>query len=234
MENGISRVVVWGDSILKGILSGGDSKRFEITDENSLKLAGEALGLEIINKSVFGSSLPKTRRTQEKSLNAGITADLAIIESGGNDADYDWEAVCQRPTEAHLQRCPIDEFVRLLDEMIKTCRNYKITPLMITLPPLVTEWWFNNICIGHDENTIRNFIRGDTGILYRNQELYSNTCAEYARVNCVQLIDMRSHFLRHPDYKSLMCKDGIHPNLEGYKFMAEIWKNELPKIKKEF
>ena len=32
----------------------------------------------------------------------------------------------------------------------------------------------------------------------------------------------------------LMCKDGIHPNEDGHRFMASVWEKELPKIKKEF
>jgi lysophospholipase L1-like esterase len=40
--------------------------------------------------------------------------------------------------------------------------------------------------------------------------------------------------LSAPDYRDLMCLDGIHPNEEGYKYMATIWEQELPKIKKEF
>ena len=45
---------------------------------------------------------------------------------------------------------------------------------------------------------------------------------------------MRKAMLESDNYRELMCKDGIHPNEEGYKYMAKIWEKELPSIHKEF
>ena len=37
MENGINSIIVWGDSILKGVVSGENvSKRFEVIENDSL------------------------------------------------------------------------------------------------------------------------------------------------------------------------------------------------------
>lgn len=235
MENNIKSIIVWGDSILKGVMSGESaSKRFEIVDENSLKIASEKLGIEIINKSVFGSFLSKTQRIQLRDLNKGTTADACIIESGGNDCDYDWALVSENPDIAHNTRCPLPDFMRILDEMVVAARNAKITPILMTMPPLVGDWWFENICIDQNRSAIEKFVGKDIYSLYRRHELYSLKIAEYARVHNVFLVDMRQAMLEHSDYRTLMCKDGIHPNLEGYKYMATVWERELPKVKKEF
>ena len=45
---------------------------------------------------------------------------------------------------------------------------------------------------------------------------------------------MREAMLTAPDYRDLMCQDGIHPNEEGYKYMSEVWIETLPMVKKEF
>ena len=121
--------------------------------------------------------------------------------------------------------------------------------------PLVPEWWFNNICIGNDEAAIIKFItkkylqdqkaaadgdclqdlkRAAAMRLYQNQELFSFAAANVARSLNVQIVDIRSEFLAHPNYKSLMCLDGVHPNQAGYDFMAEIWKREMPRLGLEF
>ena len=86
----VTSIIAWGDSILKGVVSGGDSKRFDITEKDSLSQACAALGIELANKSVFGSWMTKTRRTQDRSLRNGASAQIGIIESGTNDCDYDW------------------------------------------------------------------------------------------------------------------------------------------------
>ena len=246
----ITSIIAWGDSILKGVVSGGDSKRFDITEKDSLSQACAALGIELANKSVFGSWMTKTRRTQDRSLRAGAAAQIGIIESGTNDSDYDWTAVNQNPDTDHLQRCLLDEFKALMQEAVEVARQNKITPVIMIPNPLVPEWWFKNICIGNDENAIRKFVERKYGLqeqnasqdpnwaaamrLYQNQELYSITAANLARSINVQTVDMRSEFLAHPNYRELMCLDGVHPNQAGYDFMAEVWKREIPGLRVEF
>ena len=257
----VTSIIAWGDSILKGVVSGGDSKRFDITETDSLSQACAALGIELANKSVFGSWMTKTRRTQNRSLRNGASAQIGIIESGTNDSDYDWSAVSANPDAEHLQRCPLEEFERLMEEAVSVARQNKITPVIMIPTPLVPEWWFNNICIGNDEAAIVRFIARKYGLdgecsqakeaatanekcvqdqkvaamrLYQNQALFSLKAAAIARALDVQIVDVRSEFLAHPNYKTLMCLDGVHPNQAGYDFMAEIWKRELPKLKVEF
>lgn len=276
----MTSIIAWGDSILKGVVSGGDSKRFDITEKDSLSQACAALGIELANKSVFGSWMTKTRRTQDRSLRNGARAQIGIIESGTNDSDYDWSAVSANPDADHLQRCPLDEFSRLMEEAVSVARQNKITPVIMIPTPLVPEWWFNNICIGNDAAAIVRFINkkylqakdcaadGDCSQakeaaaasekcvqdqkeaadgdclqdlkraaamrLYQNQELFSLKAAAIARALGVQIVDVRSEFLAHPNYKTLMCLDGVHPNQAGYDFMAEIWKREIQRLRVEF
>ncbi|MBR3542994.1 MAG: SGNH/GDSL hydrolase family protein [Treponema sp.] len=260
----VTSIIAWGDSILKGVVSGGDSKRFDITEKDSLSQACAALGIELANKSVFGSWMTKTRRTQDRSLRNGASAQIGIIESGTNDSDYDWSAVSADPDAEHLQRCPLDEFSRLMEEAVSVARQNKITPVIMIPTPLVPEWWLNNICIGNDEAAIVKFIARKYGLqggdqksshdqkaaadgdclqdlkraaamrLYQNQELFSLKAAAIARSLGVQIVDIRSEFLAHPNYKSLMCLDGVHPNQAGYDFMAQIWKREMPRLGLEF
>ena len=234
----VTSIIAWGDSILKGVVSGGDSKRFDITEKDSLSQACATLGIELANKSVFGSWMTKTRRTQDRSLRAGAAAQIGIIESGTNDSDYDWTAVHQIPDADHLQRCPLDEFKAVMREAVEVARQNKITPVIMIPTPLVPEWWFNNICIGNDEAAILKFLKAEKAAaamrLYQNQELFSLKAAAIARALDVQIVDVRSEFLAHPNYKTLMCLDGVHPNQAGYDFMAEIWKREIPKFKLEF
>ncbi|MBP5447263.1 MAG: SGNH/GDSL hydrolase family protein [Treponema sp.] len=234
----VTSIIAWGDSILKGVVSGGDSKRFDITEKDSLSQACAALGIELANKSVFGSWMTKTRRTQDRSLRNGANAQIGIIESGTNDSDYDWSVVSANPDAEHLQRCPLEEFTCLMEEAVSVARQNKITPVIMIPTPLVPEWWFNNICIGNDEAAILKFLKAEKAAaamrLYQNQELFSLKAAAIARALGVQIVDVRSEFLAHPNYKTLMCLDGVHPNQAGYDFMAEIWKREIPRLRVEF
>lgn len=236
----IKSIIAWGDSILKGAVSNGETKDFEILEENCLAIVARDLGLEVTNKSVYGATIEKLQHVQQKNMRALLSAEIGIIEAGDNDCDYDWGEVCQnvaagkQNVEAVSSKCPPAQFERILAEMVATARENKITPVIMTPPPLVADRWFKNICIGNNEKFILEFLNNDVQNLYQTQMLYALSITKTAARLGVQLLDMRKEFLAQNEWRALMCKDGIHPNAEGHKFMAEIWKNKIPNLKKEF
>ena len=235
MKNGINKISAYGDSILKGAVTGTDSGHlFDIIEDSSLVLASKALGFELNNQSVFGSIVSKTQRRLNRDIEKGIFSDLAIIESGGNDCDYDWTRVSSSPDEKHLPRTTLEDFIQKISEMVDVCRKNKITPLIMTMPPLVRDRWYNHILHGQDENAVLKILNDNPDRLYQNHELYNISLVEYAFKNSVQIVDMRKEMLLSENYRNLMCLDGIHPNEKGYKFMSEIWIRELPQVQKEF
>ena len=110
--------------------------------------------------------------------------------------------------------------------MINILREHCIKPVMMTLPPLVSDRYFNTISQGRDEKIIYNWL-GDKDFLYRWQEMYSSEVEKLALKNNVFLIDMRKAFLEEHNYQRLICNDGIHPNSDGHKFMYNVFKQEL-------
>ncbi len=235
MKNGINKISAYGDSILKGAVTGTDSGHlFDIIEDSSLVLASKALGFDFNNQSVFGSIVSKTQRRLNRDIEKGIFSDLAIIESGGNDCDYDWTQVSSSPDEKHLPRTTLEDFIQKISEMVDVCRKNKITPLIMTMPPLVRDRWYNHILHGQDENAVLKILNDNPDRLYQNHELYNISLVEYAFKNSVQIVDMRKEMLLSENYRNLMCLDGIHPNEKGYKFMSEIWIRELPQVQKEF
>lgn len=235
MKNGINKITVFGDSILKGAVTGdGMIHMFEIIDDSSLNLAQKELGFELDNRSIFGNIITKGKKKFDRWIESGETADLCIIEFGGNDCDWDWAPVSENPDVPHDQKVPLPLFMETLDEMVKACRAHKITPLIMTMPPIVADRWFEHICIGNNKENILKYLNGDPTKLYRAHERYSINLLKYAYENNIQFVDMRMAMLNAPDYRELMCQDGIHPNQEGYKYMSQIWIEQLPQIKKEF
>lgn len=230
----IKSVIVWGDSILKGIISTEDLTQIRPSEINALQMAGEKLAIEINNKSIYGAHIIKLQSTQTKNLNKGLTADIALIESGTNDCDYEWNDVCTKPFSEITQKVPLADFKRIASEMVDTSRENKITPVLVTAPDLAIPYWKEYITRGLDKEKIAQFIGHDPYVLLRNQEEYMEALRQIAKEKNVQLIDMRVEFRKTSDPMSLMCKDGVHPNIEGHKLMADVFVKLLPEIKKEF
>ena len=230
----IKSVIVWGDSILKGIISSEDLTQIRPSEINALQMAGEKLAIEINNKSIYGAHIIKLQSTQTKNLNKGLTADIALIESGTNDCDYEWNDVCTKPFSEITQKVPLADFKRIASEMVDTSRENKITPVLVTAPDLAIPYWKEYITRGLDKEKIAQFICHDPYVLLRIQEEYMEALRQIAKEKNVQLIDMRVEFRKTSDPMSLMCKDGVHPNIEAHNLMDDVFVKLLPEIKKEF
>ena len=223
------KLVVFGDSILKGVITIPDSKSlFDVTQNDSLSLAQKKLGFELDNRSIYGNitskGLVKLQKYFEKCSSGELeAADFCVIEFGSNDCDYDWGTL--------VQKVPLEQYLENLNQMVALCRQNKVTPLMMGLIPYVCDDWFKTIIKGHDEATILEFLGGTAETLGKNQLVYKNAQKDFVQKNNVQFLDPWKLFAGH---KELMCYDGIHPNEKGYEVLAEGWVNFLSEIRKEF
>lgn len=218
------KLVVFGDSILKGVITIPNSdKLFNVTENDSLSLAQKELGFELDNRSIYGNITSKGLVKLQKFFEKGGEADFCIIEFGSNDCDYDWGTL--------VQKVPLAEYLENLSAMVKLCRDNKVTPLMMGLIPYVCDDWFKTIIKGQDQAAILNFLGGTAETLGKNQLIYKNAQADFVQKNKVQFLDPWTIFEGH---KELMCFDGIHPNEKGYKLLSQAWIKFLSEVKKEF
>lgn len=218
------KLVVFGDSILKGVITIPNSEKlFDTTENDSLSLAQKELGFELDNRSIYGNITSKGLVKLQKFYEKGGQADFCVIEFGSNDCDYDWGTL--------VQKVPLEDYLANLAAMIKLCRDHKVTPLMMGLIPYVCDDWFKTIIKGQDEAAILDFLGGSPEQLGKNQLIYKNAQADFVQKNNVQFLDPWTLFEGHKEY---MCFDGIHPNEKGYELLSKAWIKFLSEVKKEF
>ena len=237
-------IVVFGDSILKGVITIPESKNlFDVTENDSLTLAQKELGFELDNRSIYGNitskGLVKLQKYLEKCSKGELqAADFCIIEFGSNDCDYDWNIFPQdqaAPDFSSIQpKVPFDLYLENLTQMVNLCRAHKITPLIMNLIPYICDRWFKTIAKAHNEEAMLAFLKGSADTLGQNQARYQKELMDFATKNKVQTIDAWTLFSNAPDAASLMCGDGIHPNEKGYELLSKLWIQRLPEVKKEF
>ncbi|MBP3741981.1 MAG: SGNH/GDSL hydrolase family protein [Treponema sp.] len=232
-------IVVFGDSILKGVVTIPESKNlFDVTENDSLSLAQKELGFELDNRSIYGNITSKGLVKLQKYLEKGGHADLCVIEFGSNDCDYDWNIFtpgAQLPAfDSIPPKVPMNDYLTNLEAMVNLCRKHKITPVIMNLIPYICDKWFKTIAKGHDQAAILQFLGGSADTLGKNQEKYYKALMDFVSKKGLQLIDVWKLFSGLEKPEDFMCDDGIHPNEEGYKLLANLWIEDLPKIKKEF
>lgn len=212
------RITVFGDSIGKGIIT--DGGKIEVLPTYAIKLFENEYGIKIENQSAYGNSLKRLceRGKIDKyiaSLDKTVK-NVAVIELGGNDADFDWQEVALNPLKDHGPKTDPDEFSRLYKQTLDKLLGAGVEVITCTLPPVCSERYFNGVIKKlADGEKVLEFFRGDKNTIYRHQEMFNNEVIKNSFLKGLGVIDLRQRFLNRNDFESLMCNDGIHPNELG-------------------
>ena len=217
----IKKAIVWGDSVAKGVIYDDSRSRYALSKSSAVKLVAEALGIEIVNRSRMGMTANEGLEMLKKDLDAGMSADVAIIEFGGNDCDFDWRSISETPYDVHLPKTTADIFENKMKMMISEVRAAGMSPYLVTLPPIDAERYFD--FISRDGLSKENILEwlGDKNHIYRYHERYSVLISKIAREMGTKVLDVRAAFLGMWNSNRLFCTDGIHPTDEGQRVIAD-------------
>ena len=210
----MARAYIYGDSLLKATVPDEQFRYHFHLPEVMERYSGRQS--EVVNRSKMGATVRKGQALLEHDLQRGMQADYALIAYGGNDSDFDWDAVQAHPQESHLPRTTLADFKEILLRMIHELRERGVQPVLMTLPPIDAQRYLDFLCReGRSRERIMDWL-GDTQRIYRHQELYSDTVARLAYETGTPLIGVREMFLDEKRLLKLIAADGIHLTVEGY------------------
>ena len=212
------KITVFGDSIGKGIVT--DDGKPVVMENSAVNLFKNSFGANVDNRSVFGQSLKRiTQRNQfDRYLSTIDTAErnVAVLELGGNDADFNWREVAESPMENHGPQTPLKEFSSLYKSTIEKLQSAGVKVIVCTIVPIDSKRFFDRVIGGiADKNKVLEFFNGDFNTIHRHQEMFNNEILKNAYSYGLPVIDLREKFLESNRFEELMCLDGIHPNQSG-------------------
>ena len=91
-EGNMKRILIFGDSVLKGVYYSGEEGRHRLYRERSGELA--RAGFEVTNNSVMGATVVTGEELLRRKLTDALgpeedrSGTAVILEYGGNDCDY--------------------------------------------------------------------------------------------------------------------------------------------------
>jgi len=215
-------VDVFGDSILKGVQIDDDNNRYHVDNNIDVEMLEKKFLLNISNFSKFGCTISKAFALIEKRFKSGeLNCDAIVLNLGGNDCDFDWKAVSERPEEEHQPNTPLDVFTETYKNIIEYLKEKGIRPILTTLPPLDAQKFFDWFCGGLEKKANVLDWLGGVEAIYRWQENYSRTIEKIAEETGTLLVDLRGAFLKHRKLEHLLCADGTHPNTEGQRVITQ-------------
>ena len=208
------RVAVLGDSILKGIQVEQDTGKYVTLNNIDVPALESRFGLQIQNNSHFGATVDKGKKIFERLLKRTSDYDYVIMDFGGNDCNHCWDQIAADPEGEHTPNVPLNEFIERYRNLIRAVKGAGIEPVLTTLPPLVSQRFFDWWCNGLDKSAVLRWL-GDVNNIYSWQENYSRAIERLAYQENVRLVDVRGAFLDHGHIEDLLCVDGTHPNSAG-------------------
>ncbi len=223
MEQLVSgNVVVWGDSLAKGVIWNEARKRHAYSKTTAVDIAAERLGIEVVNRSKFGVTALQGLELLEHDVDGGIACDTAVLEFGGNDCNFNWAEISEHPDKQHAPATPPEQYLSSMRNMARWLIQRGIRPVLLTLPPINAERYFRFL-VGNRLNA-KNilFWLGDVQQIYRYQEMYSLMLEKVARELSIRLIDLRSRCLGKRGFSNeMICQDGLHLTEAGQLFVGE-------------
>ena len=110
----ISKIDVWGDSILKGVVFDEAGGRYRLLKDGAVNAFSQLFHIDVKNHSHFGCTAPKALANLDRTLSKGEDADVVLLEFGGNDCDFNWAEVSKDPTLDHKPHTPYDVYVQTM------------------------------------------------------------------------------------------------------------------------
>ena len=209
----MERAFIYGDSLLKATVPDEDMHyRFHLPEVMAQYPTDR---LEVVNRAKMGATVTKGLSLVEHDVQRGMDARWALVAYGGNDSDFDWEAIAAAPEQEHLPHTVLPEFIEKLRCAVQELASAGVQPVLMTLPPIDGQRYFQFISRRADGGSILRWL-GDVGRIYRHQELYSDMVTEVAYAGNIPLIHVRQEFLADHHMNQLLSADGIHLTMDGY------------------
>ena len=170
--------------------------------------------------NTIGKAMKVLRRTCEKQAEG---REIALLELGGNDCDYDWPEISANPEGVYHCRTIPEHFAASYREAVSLLRSSGREPVALTLPPILPDRYLNHLCSrGASRENLLKWL-GSAEELSMWQHTYSCLVRQIAREENVRLIDLR---LKYPaearDLEPLIGPDGIHPSASGQKLIFDV------------
>ena len=205
------RLVIFGDSIAKGVTY--QDGRYHLCSEHNFDALAQK-GITVSNFAKMGACSDTVLTIAKKRLDACGDAQV-ILSFGGNDCDFDWQAVSDHPEEKHLPKIAAETFAENYRALVKLLRQAGSSVWMTSLVPLEAHRFLNHVSQGRSKENILSWL-GDADRIFRWQEYYNDLVCRLARELSCPLLELRLEFLKDPAFPTLISNDGIHPTQKGH------------------
>lgn len=225
----MKKSIAFGDSVLEGVIlddrrCGKEGVRYMFLKDNFTSQLGRRIGMQIENCGKFGCTITTGESVMERHIDEISRSKYTFFEFGGNDSDFIWEDISKDPDIIHHPRTDLRTFSLTYKRIIDRVRQAGSRPVMLSLTPLYPDRYFEHITKTMDQAGRANILRwlgGSIESITNWHEMYNLQVFKLGMAMNVPVVDITSAFLSKKDFRDYMCLDGIHPNENGHRLIAD-------------
>ncbi len=225
----MERMIIFGDSILKGVmyLDNGIRGRYKLY-QSGLEGRMSERGVEIVRCCHMGDTIENGLDRMSKLLaqGASLKNTTVLLEFGGNDCAFDWREVSEDPSAIHKPKTELPRFCELYRRAIRLAQSAGANVTVSSLVPIDAQKYMSFISRGLSYDNILSWL-GDVSMLYRWHESYNHAVEQIASECFLPVFDLRGSLLCAHTFDSLICADGIHPTAEGHRMIEDTMVSSL-------
>lgn len=222
------KICLFGDSVSKGIIYDNNKKRY--TKGNSfIKQFCNKNNIELDDNSRFGCTIEKAKEMVLRRIDSLKNYDYILLMLGGNDCNFNWEAVAKTPNNDHKSKLSPDEFKENYIELINIIKKYNNHIVIFNMIPVVGQMYLNYLGSSYGKEELLTFLKCSETIEHYN-EMFNYVLYDISRICQVEIIDVRSCLLWIRDLSKYYSIDGIHPNQVGYDFIFKNIESNLSNV----
>jgi lysophospholipase L1-like esterase len=220
-----SKIIGLGDSIIKGVVMNVEETgrmHYALADHSIAELLASSKHMEAVNLGKMGCTIEAGERILDHHLASIENAEYAILCYGGNDSDYNWRAIASNPGGEHLPKTSIGVFEKTYARIISKIRAAGIKPVVMSLPPMDSEKYYNfvtSVLSAEEKRNVGRWLKEGVSAIAAGHELYNDAVKRVAASTDALLVDVSSAFKLSADY---LCADGIHINAHGLQIIADL------------
>ena len=177
---------------------------------------------EVMNLGKMGCTVEAGERILERYIDTLDGTKYVLMCFGGNDSDYNWKAIADSPKEKHYPKTLLRTFEKTYARVINKVREMGFTPLIMSLPPMDAQQYFDfftSTFTEEQKSNVMKWLKGSVNTIWAGHELYNDAVKRVASATDCVLIDCTTSL---GDGKGYLCKDGIHLNQAGQSKIASI------------
>ena len=215
-----------GDSVMKGVVAKPTNicegtTKYIISDEGFANLIKGTDDKPVRNLARMGNTVQRGVANLDRYLKEINEGDTVVLEFGGNDCNFDWKAVSAAPEEQHLPSVSLKDFRDLYKRLIEYIRSIGARPVLLSLPVLLPQRFFDFVSRGLNRENILKWLGGDVNTISNWHEQYNQEVFKLGTELNVPVIDISTVFLDRRSLGDCYCIDGMHPNEKGHAIIAE-------------